>query len=471
MYPYDFQSPQMGQSPYPQPSMGQNPYGNQQMGSYGNQSYSGQQAGHAPYNFPMDNPQGMLPQPQVGTLSSPYNNGYQNNTQNNMQQARYARGGSARPRNMHSLADALRSKGQGGDSVLAHISPEEARMLGQQQGYDINPHTGLPQYGFFKKIFRKGPLKKLLPIIGTVVGSALGGPAGGAIGGAIGGGLTNKNPLKGGVMGGAMGYAGGSLLGATGLTPATSSGFGGMFGGAGNAATGITGADKLAMSKAGFGHMDLAGMAKGKGGGAGFLGNLFGGGSGGGSGAGGFLGNLLGGGGGGGLMNNILPLAMMGGMLGGKQKIPKEPDFQDQLHNAGAPPRDNRPLPPAAPFGMTNNPHAPQWDPLANAYEGEQNLYQQPDPRRYYARGGHLDGDTDGQADKIDAKLSDGEFVIRADVVSDLGDGNNKSGAKKLYDFMHNISKHKRTKKTGLPPKAKSIEHYMRSKGGKRHAV
>lgn len=449
MYPYNFQSPEMD---YPQQPMGQNPYG---MQSYGNQ-----QPGHAPYTYPMNNPQAVMPQPQIGTMTSPYNNGYQYNSQNNMQQARYARGGSARPRNMHSLADALRSKGQGGDSVLAHISPEEARMLAQHGGYDINPHTGLPQYGFFKKIFRKGPLKKLLPIIGTVVGSVLGGPAGGAIGGVIGGGLTNKNPLKGGITGGAMGYAGGSLLGATGLTPATSSGFKGIVGGGGNVA-GTAGKSLGAQAMKG---------ASGNGGGN-FLSNIIGNGSEG----GGIFSSIFGGGGKGIGLDTILPLAMAGGMLARKRQQVKEPPITpiaQQIEAAGLAPRDTRALPPVQPFNLKRKPGSPEVDPEVNAYEAEQYPYEPYDFSSYHmAHGGHLDGDTDGQADKIDAKLSDGEFVIRADVVSDLGDGNNKSGAKKLYDFMHNISKHKRSKRTGLPPKAKSIEQYMRMKGGKRHAV
>ena len=43
------------------------------------------------------------------------------------------------------------------------------------------------------------------------------------------------------------------------------------------------------------------------------------------------------------------------------------------------------------------------------------------------------------------AKLSSGEFVIPADVVSHLGDGNNDNGASKLHDMMNRI----RTFKTG----------------------
>ena len=65
-------------------------------------------------------------------------------------------------------------------------------------------------------------------------------------------------------------------------------------------------------------------------------------------------------------------------------------------------------------------------------------------PKGYY-----LGGTTDGMADKIPAKiggqqparLSDGEFVVPADVVSHLGNGNSNAGAKELYDMMDRIRK------------------------------
>lgn len=61
----------------------------------------------------------------------------------------------------------------------------------------------------------------------------------------------------------------------------------------------------------------------------------------------------------------------------------------------------------------------------------------------------YLGGITDGMADKVPASidgrrpaaLSDGEFVIPADVVSHLGNGNSSAGAKKLYEMMDRIRK------------------------------
>ena len=84
-----------------------------------------------------------------------------------------------------------------------------------------------------------------------------------------------------------------------------------------------------------------------------------------------------------------------------------------------------------------------------------------------YAGGGeakqarYLSGDTDGMADEINttiddrerAKLSHGEFVIPADVVSHMGNGNSDAGAKKLYDMMSKIRK----ARTGNPKQGKQI--------------
>ena len=80
------------------------------------------------------------------------------------------------------------------------------------------------------------------------------------------------------------------------------------------------------------------------------------------------------------------------------------------------------------------------------------------------AKGGvarYLQGATDGMADKIPssidgkqkAALSHGEFVIPADVVSHLGNGNSDAGANKLYDMMARIRK----ARTGTTQQGKRI--------------
>ena len=87
------------------------------------------------------------------------------------------------------------------------------------------------------------------------------------------------------------------------------------------------------------------------------------------------------------------------------------------------------------------------------------------------AHGGrYLQGHTDGMADKINtdidgkqaAKLSHGEFVIPADVVSHLGNGNSDAGANVLYKMMDRI----RTARTGNRKQGKQINPEKFMPGG-----
>ena len=77
-------------------------------------------------------------------------------------------------------------------------------------------------------------------------------------------------------------------------------------------------------------------------------------------------------------------------------------------------------------------------------------------------KGMYLGGSTDGMADEIPATidnsqpaaLSDGEFVIPADVVSHLGNGNSDAGANELYRMMERIRK----ARTGNPNHGRQID-------------
>ena len=83
------------------------------------------------------------------------------------------------------------------------------------------------------------------------------------------------------------------------------------------------------------------------------------------------------------------------------------------------------------------------------------------------AKGHYLRGGSDGMADKVPARigksqpaaLSHGEFVIPADVVSHLGNGNSDAGAKKLYQMMDRI----RMARTGTKKQGRQInpDKYM----------
>lgn len=68
-----------------------------------------------------------------------------------------------------------------------------------------------------------------------------------------------------------------------------------------------------------------------------------------------------------------------------------------------------------------------------------------------------------GRSDSIDAKLSDGEYVIDAETVALLGDGSSKAGAQKLDQFRVNLRKQKgRNLARGkFSVKAKAPEAYL----------
>ena len=166
----------------------------------------------------------------------------------------FARGGLA---GMRTLA----RQGRMGDTMMAHISPEEAAMLKARGGAGtINPMTGYPQYFSLKKLF-----KAILPIAINFIAPGLGGALGGALGlsgtaaavagnaliGGASSALTGGNVLQGALMGGlgSLGPAAGSAankmlglnLGQTGQALLGS----GLVGGAAGAATGqgfLTGA-------------------------------------------------------------------------------------------------------------------------------------------------------------------------------------------------------------------------------------
>jgi hypothetical protein len=78
-----------------------------------------------------------------------------------------------------------------------------------------------------------------------------------------------------------------------------------------------------------------------------------------------------------------------------------------------------------------------------------------------YAMGGHLGGYSDGGqllkgpgdgvsddipaqiGDRQPARLADGEFVVPARIVSELGNGSTDAGAKRLYAMMDRIQKNR----------------------------
>lgn len=78
----------------------------------------------------------------------------------------------------------------------------------------------------------------------------------------------------------------------------------------------------------------------------------------------------------------------------------------------------------------------------------------------------HITGPGDGTSDSIPARLANGEYVIDAQAVSMLGNGDNGAGAKKLDEFRKSLRQHKggALSKGQMAPDAKPIHKYM---GGK----
>ena len=84
----------------------------------------------------------------------------------------------------------------------------------------------------------------------------------------------------------------------------------------------------------------------------------------------------------------------------------------------------------------------------------------------YRAGGKFLSGPGDGMSDDIranisgkqEARLADGEFVVPADVVSHIGNGSSKAGAKQLYAMMDRV-RQARTGKNRQAPEIKARKY------------
>ena len=106
-----------------------------------------------------------------------------------------------------------------------------------------------------------------------------------------------------------------------------------------------------------------------------------------------------------------------------------------------------------SPHGNPNVPMSENHNPNVPVVQGRQD----------YRQGAYVQGAGDGQSDDIPAMLADGEYVIDAETVAQLGNGSNKAGAKMLDEFRKNIRAHKRSAPTHkIPPKSKSPLAYLK---------
>jgi hypothetical protein len=83
--------------------------------------------------------------------------------------------------------------------------------------------------------------------------------------------------------------------------------------------------------------------------------------------------------------------------------------------------------------------------------------------RMDFRRGSAVHGAGDGQSDDIPAMLADGEYVIDAETVAQIGNGSTKAGAQALDKFRENIRSHKRSAPINkIPPKTKALTSYLK---------
>lgn len=116
-----------------------------------------------------------------------------------------------------------------------------------------------------------------------------------------------------------------------------------------------------------------------------------------------------------------------------------------------------------APYGATGA--APTQTAQANPAWQQTTPYQELPAN--YAHGGALGfarGAGSGRADTINARLSDGEYVMDAETVAMLGDGSSSEGAKRLDQMRQDVRKHKGAalKKGKFSPNAKPPLSYLK---------
>lgn len=173
----------------------------------------------------------------------------------------YKRGGEVKETyGLDNIAEMIRQRGRGDDTILAHINPQEAGILQLLGGSGtINPYTGLPEFGFFdfvkkipvigKPLYKTGSrigkgiesgvesIAKALGPVGSIAAAYFGGPIGAALYqglAAPGSSFDTKNAIK----AAALTYAGNAISGASNpMAPRFD--YGSAFGSGANAGTSL----------------------------------------------------------------------------------------------------------------------------------------------------------------------------------------------------------------------------------------
>jgi hypothetical protein len=372
-----------------------------------------------------------------------------------------------------------------GDTMIIHINRKEYDELVNTWGEPtINPETGMPQFTPFYKQRWFAPVAAIASaaLMATGVGAPLGASLLGSVGlgslatgsvlGASGasilgnaligagvGGLTGggKGALTGALLGGA-GTIGSAALGTIGsgignALGGESGSFSNMFSGGTDAVLGKGGADALA---ADYAAQVAAGTAD--------------------------AGQSLGGQAAGALAglakpSFLIPAAILGASaLGGGAKAEEAGALQQQgnidpnlTRRLEATPlsRQRMGLGAINPADYYTYGRRPETTYYAPAPATQTAAVEEESPPIKAAMGGplsrYIGGPGTGRSDSIDAKLSDGEYVIDAETVALLGDGSSKAGAKRLDQFRANIRKQKGRElaKGKFSPDAKRPEQYL----------
>lgn len=377
---------------------------------------------------------------------------------------------------LHKLSRELQKKGREGDSMLVHMNPREVaglQAIARAQGgsLTINPDTGLVEAKFLKQILpvlAGAALNYFAPGIGTAIGSSLG--LGGAAGtGLLVGGLETlrTGDVARGVTAGLGAYGGAGLAGAGAgagaggagaggagaVTPewtASSTGLNVVPGEAGTvAAAAPTTTPGWAQTSTGLNVLPgEAGTQAATG--AGGMGKY--------------------------------ALAAAAPVVAGAMEPAPIPDTSKQKREYG----EGELLSPNFQAYVPRRPN-PYYTPTGLGYaEGgimdiamaRGGMFDDEAGRDEYARGGILGGYAEGQllkgpgdgvSDSIPAvingkqpaRLADGEFVVPARVVSELGNGSTDAGARKLYAMMDRVQKarHKTVGKGKVAVNSKADKH------------
>jgi hypothetical protein len=359
---------------------------------------------------------------------------------------------------LHNLAQNMAAHGRNGDSMLMHVTPDEVQglqSLAMANGgsLSINPHTGLPEANIFSQAW-----KAVKPFAPMLAGLALG-PAGFGLMGAGMAGLTvggasalATGSLQKGLMAG-LGAYGGASLGAglagagadAAAQEAAKTGFNSALATEGSTALGAAQNAAAAGSAARDAYMAQGSLAK----------------------LGGGLSELAAN-----PTNTLAALgngsATMGGLKTGAVLAP--PLLESMAPEPYKPPEQSPGMIRPAVLTRTQVPESEQ--PRNGSAERQhfRDVWSYPEPYTPsgatggvvafnqgglgslggYSDGGRLlRGPGDGVSDSIPAtigqrqpaRLADGEFVVPARIVSEIGNGSTEAGARKLYAMMDRVQK------------------------------